>query len=162
SPEDILIRVTVENRGPEAATLHVLPTLWFRNTWSWGGDEPQPGLRQASPGVISAAHTELGPRRFACDRAPALLFTEHSTDTTPQRLLQTPNRTPFVKDGIDSCIVHGRRDAVNTQQEGTKAAAHYPVTVPAGGSATIRMRLQEVGSDATFGKAFDAIVDARR
>src|SRR5262245_1018064 len=160
SPEDILIRITVENRGPEPATLHVLPTLWFRNTWSWGGDVPQPGLRQAGPGVIAAAHPDLGPRRFSCEGAAALLFTENETNA--ERLFKSPNRTPFVKDGIDAYIVHGRRDAVNPQQEGTKAAAHYPLTVAAGGSATIRLRLHEVGSDAPFGSGFDAVIEARR
>jgi hypothetical protein len=160
SPEDILVRITVENRGPEPATLHVLPTLWFRNTWSWGGDAPQPGLRRADPGVISAAHADLGARRLSCEGAPEILFTENETNA--ERLFKSPNRTPFVKDGIDAYVVHGRRDAVNPQREGTKAAAHYPVTVPAGGSATIRLRLHEVGPAAEFGKAFDAVVDARR
>jgi hypothetical protein len=160
SPEDLLIRVTVENRGPEPATLHVLPTLWFRNTWSWGGDVTQPGLRQAGPGVIAAAHPVLGPRRLSCEAAAQLLFTENETNT--ERLFKSPNRTPFVKDGIDAYIVHGRREAVNPQQHGTKAAAHYPLTVPPGGSATIRLRLQEVGSDTPFGIGFDAVMEARR
>jgi hypothetical protein len=100
SPEDLLIRVTVENRGPEPATLHVLPTLWFRNTWSWGGDVTQPGLRQAGPGVIAAAHPVLGPRRLSCEAAAQLLFTENETNT--ERLFKSPNRTPFVQAGIDA------------------------------------------------------------
>ena len=160
SPEDILVRITLENRGPEAATLHVLPTVWFRNTWSWGGDSARPALRQAGPGVIAATHPELGPRHLSCDGAPALLFTENETNT--ERLFKAPNRTPFVKDGIDHCVVHGRRESVNPQQQGTKAAAHYPLTVPAGQSLTLRLRLHDAAAAAPFGSAFDAVMDARR
>src|SRR5262249_25457541 len=132
SPEDLLVQITVHNRGPEPATLHVLPTLWFRNTWSWGGDKPRPEMFPASPGVILASHPELGKRFLSCDGAAAFLFTENETNT--ERLFGTPNRTPHVKDGFDGAIVHGRREAVNPQQKGTKAAAHYPLTVPGGGS----------------------------
>src|SRR4030095_11361093 len=83
SPEDILVQITVENRGPEAASLHVLPALWFRNTWSWGAGAPRPALRQAAAGVIGAAHPVLGARHLSCDGAPALLFTENETHTEP-------------------------------------------------------------------------------
>ncbi len=160
SPEDILVRITIENRGPEPATLHVLPTLWFRNTWSWGGDGARPALRQAAPGVIAAAHPELGQRHLSCEGATGLLFTENETNT--ERLFKAPNRTPFVKDGIDGHIVHGRADAVNPQREGTKAAAHYPLTVPAGQSRTLRLRLHDAALSAPFGSAFDAVMEARR
>src|SRR5438876_2006477 len=98
SPEDILIQITVENRGPEAATLHVLPTLWFRNVWSWGGDAPRPTLRQAAAGVIGVSHHDLGERFLSCEDAARLLFTENETNT--ERLFRSPNRTPYVKDGI--------------------------------------------------------------
>jgi Mannosylglycerate hydrolase MGH1-like glycoside hydrolase domain len=159
SPEDILIQVTVHNRGPEPATLHVLPTLWFRNTWSWGGEVPRPELRQHAAGVIAASHPELGERFLSCDGAAALLFTENETNT--ERLFGAPNRTPYVKDGIDGYIVHGRRDAVNPGQKGTKASAHYPLTVGAGASRTIRLRLQDAAPATPFG-TFDAAMQARR
>ncbi|HKZ08028.1 MAG TPA: glucosidase [Methylomirabilota bacterium] len=159
SPEDILVQITVENRGPDAAALHVLPTLWFRNTWSWGGDATRPLLRQSATGVIDATHATLGARRLSCDGAPPLLFTENETNT--ERLFNTANRTPYVKDGIGNCVVHGRRDAVNPRQEGTKASAHYQVTVGAGQSRTIRLRLHDPAVATPFGD-FDAVMATRR
>ena len=159
-PEDILIRITVENRGPEAATLHVLPTLWFRNTWSWRGDAPRPALREAAPGLIAASHPDLGARFLSCDGTPELLFTENETNT--ERLFRTPNRTPFVKDGIGACIVHGRREAVNPAQEGTKAAAHYLLTVAPGTSQTVSLRLHDTAPAAALAGGFDAVLEARR
>ncbi len=159
SAEDVLIRITVENRGPEPATLHVLPTLWFRRVWSSAGDGPRPALRQAGPGVIAASHPDLGERSLSCEGAAGLLFTENETNT--ERLFHTPNRTPFVKDGIDSYIVHGRREAVNPEQQGTKASAHYPLTVAGGASRSIRLRLRDAGSADAFGD-FDAVMETRR
>jgi hypothetical protein len=170
SPEDLLVQITVWNRGPEPATLHVLPTLWFRNTWSWGGNAPRPALRQAVPGTIAASHPELGERALACEGASALLFTENETNT--ERLFRSSNRTPFVKDGINDCLVHGRREAVNPGQTGTKAAAHYPLTLAAGESRTVRLRLSDTapagaGSSGParggpFGRDFDDVMTARR
>jgi len=167
SPEDMLIQVTVENRGPEPARLRVLPTLWFRNVWSWGDDAPRPVLRQAAGNVISASHPELGERYFHCEGAPALLFTENETNT--ERLFRAPNRTPYVKDGIDGCIVHGRREAVNPERQGTKVSAHYALTVGAGESRTLRLRLSDVPPAASaptkqgpFASDFDAVMQARR
>jgi hypothetical protein len=160
SAEDLLIQITVCNRGPEPAELHVLPTLWFRNTWSWGGgDVARPALRHAGGGVIAAAHPELGERFLSCEGAAALLFTENETNT--ERLFATPNRTPFVKDGIDAYIVHGRLEAVNPEQKGTKASAHYPLTVGPGESRILRLRLHDAVSSAPFGD-FDVTLDARR
>jgi hypothetical protein len=158
-PDDILVRITVENRGPEAATLHLLPILWFRNTWSWGGDVPRPGLRQAGPALIAAAHPDLGERFLTCEGAAALLFTENETNT--QRIHGTPPATPYVKDAFDGYIVHGRREAVNPAGTGTKAAAHYPLTVPARGSSVIRLRLTDRASDRP-GDDFDAVMATRR
>ncbi len=164
SPEDLLVQVTVTNRGPAAATLHVLPTLWFRNLWSWGGDAPRPVIRQAagsSSPVIAAAHPELGERFLACEGAAALLFTENETNAA--RLFGAPNRTPYVKDGINDYVVHGRGEAVNPAHTGTKAAAHYPLTVEAGASRTLRLRLFDVSAKSeAFGRDFDATMDARR
>jgi hypothetical protein len=158
--EDLLIQITVSNRGPEPATLHVLPTLWFRNIWSWGGDVPRPELRQGASDMIAASHSDLGGRVLFCEGAAALLFTENETNT--ERLFDAANRTPYVKDAIDSYVVHGRRDAVNPEQKGTKAAAHYALTVGAGQSATLRLRLCEAAPDGGFASGFDAAMEARR
>jgi hypothetical protein len=141
SPGDILIQITVHNRGPAAATLHVLPTIWFRNLWSWNGDTERPLLRQKGAG-ITASHPELGERFFACAGAKELLFTEN--ETNHERLFGTPNRTSYVKDGINDFIVHGRKAAVNAEKQGTKASAHYELSVAAGKSATIHLRLSDV------------------
>jgi hypothetical protein len=160
SPEDLLVQITVHNRGPEAATLQVLPTLWFRNTWSWGGDAPRPVLRQTSAGVIAASLPNVGERFLSCEGAHALLFTENETNTA--RLFGAPNRTPYVKAGIDSYIIHGHREAVNPGHTGTKAAAHYSITVGAGASTTLRLRLADGTSTTPFGQAFDDTMTARR
>ena len=138
-PEDVLIRVTVHNRGPEAARLRLLPTLWFRNTWSWGEDEPKPSLREVAPGAVQASHHELGDYWFYCDGAPELLFTENETNT--QRLWGQPSASPYVKDAFHAYIISGQGEAVNPARTGTKAAAHYVLDVPAGGSRTVRLRL---------------------
>ena len=122
-PEDILVRITVHNRGPEAARLRVLPTLWFRNTWSWDGDQPKPSLREAAPGVIQATHHELGEYWLQCDGARELLFTENESNAG--RLWGQPNASPYVKDAFHEYIVSGRSEAVNPAKVGTKAAAHY-------------------------------------
>src|SRR5688572_20023131 len=138
-PEDVLVRITVHNRGPEAARLHVLPTLWFRNTWSAGDDDRKPALRQTGTGTIEAVHHDLGTYSLACDGSPVLLFTENESNA--QRLWGQANPSPYVKDGFHDYIVSGQRDAVNPAKVGTKAAAHYALDVPAGGSETIRVRL---------------------
>ncbi len=138
-PEDILVRITVHNRGPEAARLRVLPTLWFRNTWSWDEDQPKPSLREAGPGVIQATHHELGEYWLHCDGAPELLFTENESNAG--RLWGQPNASPYVKDAFHEYIISGRGEAVNPAKVGTKAAAHYVLDVPAGGSQTVRLRL---------------------
>jgi hypothetical protein len=170
SPEDILIQIGVHNRGPQPATLHLLPTLWFRNLWSWGGNPLRPLLRQAATGdggrVIAASHPELGERFFYAEGSPTLLFTENETNT--DRLVHVPNRTPYVKDGINNYLVHGREDAVNAEKTGTKASAHYRLTVGAGESRTVRLRLSDVapaGSKGATGGpfgSFEEVMTARR
>ena len=133
APTDILIQISLCNRGPEAASLHVLPTLWFRNTWTWWPDQPKPSLRQMpeqNTVTIETSHAELGSFLLHCDGNPQLLFTEN--DTNNERLFGTPNATPYVKDGINNYVVSGRQDAVNPDQTGTKAAAHYQLNVGAG------------------------------
>jgi hypothetical protein len=162
-PNDILIRISVANRGPEAAGLHLLPTLWFRNTWTWWPDQPKPSLRR-QPGqntvAIEAMHGELGRFLLQCDGNPALLFTEN--DTNNERLFGTPNATPYVKDGINNYVVAGRQNAVNPSQTGTKAAAHYQVNVDAGQTAVIRLRLSDSAAGNPFDPQFTQIFDRRR
>ena len=140
-PEDVLVRITVHNRGPEAARLRVLPTLWFRNTWSWGGDEPKPSLRAGGAGRRSRRRTTSSATTGCrCDGEPELLFTENETQ---RRSASGASRTPspYVKDAFHAYVVAGQRDAVNPARVGTKAAAHYALDVPAGGSRTVRLRL---------------------
>ena len=161
SPEDILIKLTIANRGPEPATLHVLPTLWFRNLWSWGGDGPRPEIRALEGGsAVTASHSQLGERQLHAEGATGWLFTENETNT--ERLVSLRNRTPYVKDAFHSCLVHGRTDAVNPERRGTKAAAHYTITVPAGGSQVVRLRLGQPGTAQPFGPAFDEMVETRQ
>jgi len=147
-PEDILIRITVHNRGPEASRLHVLPTLWFRNTWSSAGEGPKPSLRESGPGAIQASHPELGEYELSCDGAPELLFTENESNT--HRLWGESNAAPYVKDAFHACVIAGHPDAVNPAGVGTKAAAHYILDVPAAGSRTIRLRLAGSSVDDAF------------
>src|SRR5262249_54827775 len=138
-------------------SLDLLPTLWFRNTWSWeeGGSAARPALQaDATAGgarAVRADHATLGRYVLVCDGAPDLLFTENETNT--ERLFGAPNRTPFVKDGIDSAVVHGMPNAANPTHTGTKAAARYHVEIPAGGSATVRLRL--AAGDLDPATAFD-------
>jgi hypothetical protein len=161
TPDDLLVEITVWNRGSETAALHLLPTLWFRNTWSWGRVEKvRPVLRQTGSGKVTATHAELGDRFLSCDGAPQLLFTENETNN--QRLFGTTNRTPFVKDAFHNYVIAGQREAVNPENIGTKMAAHYQVTVAPGQSQTIRLRLQDVAPTAPFGTGFATAMQARR
>jgi Mannosylglycerate hydrolase MGH1-like glycoside hydrolase domain len=139
SPEDILVRISVHNRGPESARVRVLPTLWFRNTWSWDPEQPKPSLQEAEPRIIQAAHAELGEMWLMCDGSPEVLFTENESNAA--RLWDQPNATPYVKDAFHDYVTEDRTDAVNPAREGTKAAAHYAIDVPAGESQTVRVRL---------------------
>ena len=161
SPEEIAIRITATNRGPDTATLQVLPTLWFRNTWSWGDDSPRPAIRDASgsgAAVIAASHPDLGERRLTCFAASELVFTENETNT--ERLAGAPNRTPYVKDAFDAWLVHGRPDAVNPARIGTKGGAHYPLTIGPGESSAIRLWLGHNGTAAAHRQPIEADVDA--
>jgi hypothetical protein len=162
--DDILIRITATNRGLEPAELHVLPTLWFRNTWAWDAEAKRPRLAAGAPGAghrtVSAEHPSLGMRRLFCEGAPRLLFTENETNAA--RLFGVANATSYVKDGIGEAIVSGRLEAVNPAEVGTKAAAHYAVSAPGGGDAVLRLRLTDgVPADGPFA-AFDATLEARR
>ncbi|MEU5692403.1 glucosidase [Actinosynnema sp. NPDC020468] len=155
--EDVLMRVTAHNRGPDAARLHVLPTLWYRHTWSWAGDEEKPALVGAD-GAVRAEGAGLGTRWLSVDPPAEFLFTGNETDD--EKTFGSPNATPFVKDGIHRAVVHGDRSAV-TPDGGTKAAAVCVLDVPAGGSATVRVRLSDHPAPEPFAD-FDAVLRARR
>ena len=156
APEDIQVRIHVSNRGPEAATVHLLPTLWFRNTWAGGLDARRPRLRALDGTTIKLSHQYYDQRWLYCDGSPELLFTENETNL--QRLYGVENQTPYVKDGFNDYIVHGQRNAVNPQQIGTKAAAHYFLTVGAGETVTVQLRFtdkERSSPEAAFGADFD-------
>jgi hypothetical protein len=165
-PEDILVRITAKNRGPEAAELHLLPTLWFRNTWSWkpGRAKPELFARSTEHGDVVEARAADPAVDFtlACEGSPALLFTENETNN--QRVFGTPNESPYVKDGIGEHVVRGDVGAVNPARTGTKAAAHYRLKVDAGKEAVIELRLSATASraGAPFGEAFDRIFETRQ
>src|SRR6266705_481097 len=187
--EDILVRVTVTNHGPAEAELALLPTVWFRNTWSWGHDDYRPQARASESlgfkrehGTVGSTAIELehkayGKRWLLCEGEPELLFTENETNA--KMLFGSENRTPFVKDGINDYVVHGNRDAVNPEKSGTKAAALYNLRVAPGASVTLRLRLTDqepkvarrsaprlvlaqAPKTELFGQAFETIFSARR
>jgi len=157
-PEDVLIKISVHNRGPEAAKLHVLPTLWFRNTWTWNEGEPKPMLDQVATDKIRARHPLLGEYTLQFEGARDLHFTENESNAT--RLWGQPNPSPYVKDAFHEFVVAGNRDAVNPANTGTKAAGHYELDVPAGGSKVVRLRLSAKAPADGFAK-FDYIFDSR-
>ena len=146
TPEDTLIEIAVYNRGPHAASLHVLPTLLLRNTWSWGEASHKPIMRQLSPGVLNCSHEQLGERYLYCEGSASLLFTENETNN--ERIFKKPNDSPYVKDAFHTYLLKGKQDAVNPTRTGTKAAAHYELTVAAGEHATIRLRLTDAAPEA--------------
>jgi hypothetical protein len=156
SPEDVLIRISVHNRGAEPARIHVLPTLWFRNTWAADGGE-KPSLR-ADRGAIQASHPQLGGYTLQCEGTPDLLFTENETNVA--RLWGQANPSPYVKDAFHEYVVSGKREAVNPSKTGTKAAPHYVLEVPAGGSKVVRLRLSDKRDGDAFGR-FDQIFASR-
>ncbi len=169
SPEDLLIQITVCNRGTQAAELHLLPTLWFRNDWSWQTGVDKPSLTQDNGG-LSALDSVLGRRYLSCEGSPAFLFTENETNT--ERIFGVPNRTPYVKDSFHRFLIGGESGAVNPERRGTKAAAHYRLMVSAGGSEVVRLRLSDVALSALsngngkparlFGGVFDELMQLRR
>jgi hypothetical protein len=178
SAEDILIRITAHNRGPETARLDLLPTLWFRNTWSWGNATERPILSRfhgvENVAVIEARQRALGPRWLLCEGEPELLFTENETNHL--RLFGGENRSRFVKDGINNCIVLGDHEAVNPAETGTKAAGLYKLNIEPRGSATIRLRLTDqlpvveyhsapaitLAGEGAFGRTLEDVFRARQ
>jgi hypothetical protein len=177
SPEEILVLITAHNRGHDAADLHLLPTIWFRNTWAWNGGLGRPSLTNitatADTAVIEARHPYYGGRWLVCEGAPKLLFTENETNT--RKLYGVDNRCAYVKDGIDEFVVNGVLDAVNPTGIGTKAAALYRERIDPGSTATIRLRLTDkaptvirrsapatvIAGAQTFGEAFDQLLSKR-
>jgi hypothetical protein len=167
-PEELLVRITADNRGPNRAVLHVLPTLWFRNTWAHGDKGERPILQRvddvARSAVIHATHPILGERWLYADGAPPVLFTDNETNR--ERLWNHPNTRPWVKDAFHRYVVDGDTTAVNPEHIGTKAAAHYTLDVASGGSATVRLRLSDRLPDARrdrlFGRPFEDVMSARR
>jgi hypothetical protein len=146
---DILIRVTATNCGDASAALHILPTIWFRNTWSWGRDDHKPTLQERTRGsskidIIEATHQELGTYRLFVEDAERLLFTEN--ESNGERLWGVPNPSPFVKDSINDAVVQNKPDLANPNQVGTKAAAHYRFEIPPNESCSIRLRLVKIDS----------------
>ncbi len=174
APDDILMLVTAHNRASDAVTLHLLPTLWFRNTWSWGDQVDRPAIAalDGTPGITTAraTHGELGEWMLAAEASAKLLFCENETNN--ERLFGAPNSSPYVKDGIGEYVIHGATGAVNPAQVGTKLAAHHELEIPAGGSASIRLRLTKTPAPGTgrraatpaptLGADFDSVLDARR
>jgi hypothetical protein len=163
--EDILIRITAFNRGPEEAQLDLLPTVWFRNTWSWGIDERKPRLQaeetQGNAAAIRIRHFERPVMWLVCDGSPELLFTENETNF--ERVFGTANQSDFVKDAINNYVVDGASHAVNPRKIGTKAAARYKTSVSAGGCVTVKLRLTaaEEPSLDMLGLGFDQIFASR-
>ena len=142
SPEDLEIRIQVVNRGPDPAELALLPTIWFRNTWSWGLDVRRPRMRQGEAvhdmSVVEFTHDYYGSRRLLCEGQPTLLFTENETNT--RRLYGDPDGARYVKDSINDYVVHGDKEAVNPDHVGSKAAAHYVLNLAPGAASTVRLR----------------------
>ena len=171
APDDLLIRLTVCNRGPDRSDLHLLPTLWFRNTWSWSGGGPRPEIRPLAGeqhGTVLAKHAEEAGAvarpdyLLRCDGTFDLLFTENETNT--ERIFGTRNASPYVKDGFDTYLVHGDARAVNPDQAGTKACAHYHQSLGAGEELVLKLRLSAAAAKITgdvFGDGFDKVF-ARR
>ena len=163
--EDILIRIKAYNRGPEAADLHMVPTIWFRNTWSWGHDNRRPKLwrmeGEPEEEIIELEHAHYGSRWLHCEGRPELLFTENETNR--QRLWNTENRTPYVKDAFHRYLIGGAKDAVNPGRQGTKAAAVYATRIQPGAFAEWRLRLTDVPPDESrLNGDFEAVFHTRR
>jgi hypothetical protein len=160
NPTDLVIRLSVTNRAPEPARLHLLPMLSFRNTWSWDHNaSARPTLHQTATGTLQAIHAELGTYWLACQGAPELLFTENETNA--HRLWGVPNRTRYVKDGIHECVVLGASGCTNPARVGTRAAAHYVMTVAAGETQAVLLRLSQTHFPEPFGEA-EGVLAMRR
>lgn len=166
SDEDILVQVNVVNRSSESKTLHLLPTLWFRNIWSWEHDSEKPVLNEVDfdddVRAVHAAHPTLGERWLYCNAPENLLFTENETNN--ERLFGVENTSPYVKDGINDYIIYGKTDAVNPERQGTKVSAHYLLHLEAGETQTVQLRLTNISPQQgiePFGEEFTATFQQR-
>ncbi len=159
APEDLLIQITLTNHGPEPAEIHVLPTVWFRNTWSWNGGS-KPELHELDAQTIELNHHMYGKRYLYAENSGELLFTENETNT--QRFYGSKNGTAYAKDGINDYIVHSRKDAVNPEQKGTKASAHYVKTIPGKESMTFRLRFTNEELGKPFDSSFEKLFSGRK
>jgi hypothetical protein len=170
-PDDVLIRITAINRGPEAAALHLLPTLWYRNTWIWGckheGCWIKPRIQVVGDSTLQGDHVNFGKHWLVAgtgpdNKAPQFLFTDNETNT--KELYGTDNYTPYVKDAFHEYVIHGNTDAVNPKRVGTKVAAYYKLEIPAGKEVVLRLRLasQELSPPKNLGQEFDDVFASRR
>ncbi|QLE57980.1 glucosidase [Nostoc sp. TCL26-01] len=164
SPEDILIQIEVINRGSETKTLHLLPTLWFRNIWAWKVGQETPWLKVSQTtsdfSVIEAFHATLGTRWLYCEGIPNLLFTNNETNS--ERLFGVTNPSPYVKDGINDYLIQNRKAAINPNQTGTKCSAHYQLVIAPGEMQTVRLRLKDSQSSLNFGEEFETTFGDRK
>lgn len=161
STDDLLIRITVANRGPHSAPLHLLPSLWFRNTWSWKTDDSLKPKIEWDQGKIKATHPELGTYWLYADHPDGVLFTNN--ESNEQRLFGAPNRSPFVKDAFHEYLIRGNKEAINPLQEGTKSAFHHMIQVPGGSTTVWKLRLNPSGTlKDPLGADFDALFTVRQ
>ena len=158
-PEDILVKISIYNRSKEDASLHVLPTLWFRNTWAWGYDDYKPVIFTERSGQLVIKHKALGDLVLYCENNPEFLFTDNETNA--KRLYNFDDGKKFYKDGINEYVVHGYKPAVNPEKKGTKAAVDYDVTVKAGDCVVIRLRLSKEDLKNPFAE-FQKVFDERK
>jgi len=159
--DDILCRITAVNRGPETAPVHILPHIWYRNTWSWGYHAERPSLSAVNGGCIEVKERHLGQRWWytaADEQQPVLLFTENDTNTL--RLYNWPNATPYVKDGINDAVVNGQQERTNPARKGTKAAAQFQKILAPGETFTVKVRFTNAALKEPFAR-FDALFEQR-
>src|SRR3954453_11419140 len=169
SPEDILIQITVANRGSDEAALHLLPTLWFRNTWSWEQILPKPLLEEINGAdgfaTIAASHADLGVRYLHAQGSASLVFTEN--ETNHERLFGSSNASPYVKDGINDYLIHRRSEKVNPNKVGTKASSGFFLQIPGGESRVVQLRLtsaapKDFAEGGQFGAPFSQAIESHR
>ncbi len=165
TPQDLLIRISIANRGPDTATLDLLPTLWFRNTWSWDKNTHKPSIQLVNKTnqlqVLKVSHNQLGDYWLYSDHPDAILFTENETNN--QRLFHSQNESPYVKDGIDDYVIHGNKTAVNPKNQGTKAAVLYKLQIAPGETKVIKLRLgQSQNGSQPFSQNFDNLFSQRK
>ena len=162
-PDDLLLQLTVHNRGPQEAPLHVLPQLWFRNTWAWGYESYRPTLCPAEGAAVTIDHASLPAMQLYYEQPagqdPSLLFCDNETNA--ETLYHAPNASPYCKDGINNYLIHGQTEAVNPAYAGTKVAVHYQLSIPAGESRTVRLRLAAPGLADPFGE-FAGLLELRQ